>query len=89
MAQSGGFEMHPLEQFELHSIGGALGHSANFTQANLFMVIGGLLVLSLLVLGTRARAIRSGSSVQLSGRNSRRPTITGTSRDANVTETSD
>src|SRR6202161_2976123 len=39
--------------------------------------------------GTRARAMRSGSSVQLSGRNSRRPTITGTSRDANVNETSD
>ena len=39
--------------------------------------------------GTRARAMRSGSSVQLSGRNSRRLTITGTSRDANVTETSD
>ena len=34
--------------------------------------------------GTRARAMRSGSSVQFSGRNSRRPTITGTSRDANV-----
>src|SRR5207237_5197016 len=39
--------------------------------------------------GTWARAMRSGSSVQLSGRNSRRPTITGTSRDANVSETSD
>jgi hypothetical protein len=31
--------------------------------------------------------MRSESSVQLSGRNSRRPTITGTSRDANVNET--
>ena len=39
--------------------------------------------------GTRARAMRSESSVQLSGRNSRRPTITGTSRAANVNETSD
>src|SRR5271154_4789465 len=39
--------------------------------------------------GTRARAMRAESSVQLSGRNSRRPTITGTSRDANVNETSD
>ena len=39
--------------------------------------------------GTRARAMRLGSSVQLSGRNSRRPPITGTSRDANVSETSD
>jgi hypothetical protein len=33
--------------------------------------------------------MRFGSSVQLSGRNSRRPTITGTSREASVTETSD
>jgi hypothetical protein len=39
--------------------------------------------------GTWARAMRSGSSVQLSGKNSRRLTITGTSREANVTETSD
>ena len=39
--------------------------------------------------GTRARAMRSGSFVQSSGRNSRRPTITGTSRDASVSETSD
>ena len=35
------------------------------------------------------RAMRLGSSVQLSGRNSRRSTITGTSREASVTETSD
>jgi DNA replication protein DnaC len=39
--------------------------------------------------GTWARAMRSGSSVQLAGRNNRRPTMTGTSRDANVSETSD
>jgi len=32
--------------------------------------------------GARARAMRSGSSLQLSGRISRRPTIAGTSRDA-------
>jgi hypothetical protein len=32
--------------------------------------------------------MRSGSEVQLSGRNKRRPTITGTSPDASVTETS-
>ena len=39
--------------------------------------------------GTCARVMRSGSSVQVSGRKSRRPTITGTSRDARVTDTSD
>ncbi len=39
--------------------------------------------------GTHARAMRSESLVQLSGKKSRRPTITGTSRDANVSETSD
>ena len=36
-----------------------------------------------------ARVIRSGLFVQVSGRKSRRPTITGTSREAKVTETSD
>jgi len=59
-AESGGFQMHPLEQFELHPAGGALGHAVNFTQANMWMVIGGLLVLSLLVLGTRSRAVVPG-----------------------------
>lgn len=39
--------------------------------------------------GTRARAMRSGSLVQTSGRNSRNPTVTGTSPEASVTETSD
>ncbi len=33
--------------------------------------------------------MRSASSVQLSDRKSRRPTITGTSREARVTDTSD
>ncbi len=40
------------------------------------------------VSGTRALAIRTESLVQLSGRNRRRPTITGTSPLANVAETS-
>lgn len=39
--------------------------------------------------GTRARAMRSISPVQLSGRKRRRPTITGTSRQARATDTSD
>jgi F-type H+-transporting ATPase subunit a len=48
--------MHPLEQFELRPVLGSFGIVTHFTQANLFMVIGGLLVLSLLILGTRRRA---------------------------------
>jgi hypothetical protein len=39
--------------------------------------------------GTRARAMRAGSSGQVFSRNSRRATITGTSRDAGITETRD
>ena len=52
------------------------------------MAISGLLRTVCRSSGTRARAIRSGSPVQTSGRNSRNPTITGTSREASVTETS-
>jgi F-type H+-transporting ATPase subunit a len=48
------FKMEPLEQFKLHPVAG-LG-AVNFTQANLVMVIGGLLVLALLIYGTRPRA---------------------------------
>jgi F-type H+-transporting ATPase subunit a len=46
--------MEPLEQFKLHPVLG-LG-AVNFTQANLVMVVGGLLVLGLLLYGTRTRA---------------------------------
>jgi F-type H+-transporting ATPase subunit a len=46
--------MEPLEQFKLHPVPG-LG-AVNFTQANLVMVVGGLLVLGLLLYGTRTRA---------------------------------
>src|SRR5271169_1754373 len=49
------FEMHPLEQFALHRVPGPLG-TVNFTQANAFMVVGGLLVLGLLMYGMRPRA---------------------------------
>ena len=45
MAAGGSFGNAPLEQFELHSVGGAFGHAVNFTQANMWMLIGGLLVL--------------------------------------------
>ena len=53
------------------------------------IAISGLLSAVRLSSGTRACAMRRGSLVQLSGRNSRSPTITGTSRDARVSETSD
>ena len=56
MAAGGSFEMHPLEQFELHPVGGAFGHAVNFTQANAWMLLGGVLIMLLLVLGTRAKA---------------------------------
>jgi len=46
--------MEPLEQFQLHPVLG-LG-AVNFTQANLVMVIGGLLVFALMMYGTRTRA---------------------------------
>jgi hypothetical protein len=39
--------------------------------------------------GTPARTMRLRSFVQVSGRNSRNPTITGTSYEASVTETRD
>lgn len=48
------FKMEPLEQFQLHPVLG-LG-AVNFTQANLVMVIGGLLVFALMMYGTRTRA---------------------------------
>ena len=53
------------------------------------MAISGFVRATCRFVGTPARVIRSGSSVQVSGKKSRRPTITGTSRDARVTETSD
>jgi hypothetical protein len=59
------------------------------TQSISSIAISGFVRAVCLCFGTWARAMRSGSSVQLSGRNSRRPTVTGTSRDANVSEISD
>ncbi|MDQ2763979.1 MAG: F0F1 ATP synthase subunit A [Pseudomonadota bacterium] len=52
--------MNALEQFDLHTVGGAVGASVNFTQSNLIMVIGGVLVLLLLVAGMRKRAMVPG-----------------------------
>jgi F-type H+-transporting ATPase subunit a len=49
-----------LGQFRLFPSLGPFGHSVNFTQANTFMVIGGLLTLALLYFGMRDRAIVPG-----------------------------
>jgi F-type H+-transporting ATPase subunit a len=57
---AGGSSINALEQFELHTALGPIGASVNFTQANLFMVIAGLLVLALLWFGMRPRAMVPG-----------------------------
>ena len=49
-----------LGQFTLTPALGALGHSVNFTQANLMMVVAGMLTLGLLYFGARPRAIVPG-----------------------------
>jgi F-type H+-transporting ATPase subunit a len=49
-----------LGQFELHTTLGPLGHSVNFTQSNLLMVVAGALLLALMYYGMRPRAIVPG-----------------------------
>ena len=49
-----------LGQFKLEPALGAIGHSVNFTQANLMMVVASGLVLALLFLGMRPRAMVPG-----------------------------
>lgn len=49
-----------LGQFILAPALGALGHSVNFTQANLMMVVAGVLTLGMLYFGARPRAIVPG-----------------------------
>ena len=49
-----------LGQFTLTPAFGALGRSVNFTQANMMMVLGGVLVLALLYYGARPRAVVPG-----------------------------
>ena len=51
-------KIEPLEQFDLHRVFGGLG--VNFTQANLVMVVGALLVVALLYYGSRPRAVVPG-----------------------------
>ena len=49
-----------LSQFQLHPALGTIGASVNFTQANLMMVVAGALVLGLLWIGMRPRAMVPG-----------------------------
>ena len=60
MAAEGSNSIDALGQFQLHSALGAVGGSVNFTQANLMMVIAGLLTFGLLWLGMRPRAMVPG-----------------------------
>jgi len=49
-----------LGQFELHHSLGPLGRSVNFTNSNLMMVIGAILVVAVLYYGSRPRAVVPG-----------------------------
>lgn len=49
-----------LGQFQLHPVLGVLGDSVNFTQSNLMMVVAGVLVLALLYIGMKPRAMVPG-----------------------------
>ena len=49
-----------LGQFKLYKVAGVVGGSVNFTQANVMMLIGMVLILGTLVLGMRPRAVVPG-----------------------------
>ncbi len=53
-------KINALEQFELHTVGGPIGAAVNFTQSNLLMVIGAALLLLLLYVGMKPRAVVPG-----------------------------
>ena len=55
-----GGSIDALGQFQLHPALGRIGASVNFTQANLMMVVAGLLTFGLLWLGMRPRAMVPG-----------------------------
>ncbi|HSZ92123.1 MAG TPA: F0F1 ATP synthase subunit A, partial [Acetobacteraceae bacterium] len=55
-----GGSIDALGQFQLHPALGRIGASVNFTQANLMMVVASVLVLGLLWLGMRPRAMVPG-----------------------------
>lgn len=57
---AGATHINPLEQFELQPALGVFGHSVNFTQANLFMLIAAGLMLALLYVGMKPKAVVPG-----------------------------
>lgn len=57
---AGSIKIEPLEQFILHPVLGPMASSVTFTQANLMMVIGVLLVLALLYFGSKPAAVVPG-----------------------------
>ena len=59
-AETGEPTIDALSQFKLHTTLGPLGHSVNFTQSNLMMLIGAALILGLLYLGMKPRAVVPG-----------------------------
>lgn len=57
---AGGHSIDALGQFELHPVLGSLGTSLHFSQSNLVMVIAAALILALLYVGMRPRALVPG-----------------------------
>ena len=57
---AGGHSIDALGQFELHPVLGSLGASLRFSQSNLMMIIAAVIILSVLYLGMRPRAIVPG-----------------------------
>lgn len=60
MAAEGGGGIDALGQFQLHTVGGPLGASVNFTNSNLMMIVSGVLVCLLLWVGMKPRAMVPG-----------------------------
>jgi F-type H+-transporting ATPase subunit a len=60
VAAEGTNSIDALGQFQLHPALGAIGGSVNFTQSNLMMIVAGLLILGLLWVGMKPRAMVPG-----------------------------
>ena len=60
MAAPGEPSIDALGQFVLHPVLGPIGASVGFTQSNVFMVVGAVLVLALMVTGARPAAVVPG-----------------------------
>jgi F-type H+-transporting ATPase subunit a len=60
LAAAGESAIDALGQFRLYPALGPLGHSVNFANSNVFMVVAAVLILALLWLGMRPRAIVPG-----------------------------